>query len=55
MRDLSEVLNSRHLKSLYLRDDKYVFLPLFSRNFDDQLKPNFHRFVILCMMLRYTK
>ena len=25
---------------------KGVFSPLFSRNFDDQLSPNFHKFVI---------
>ena len=29
--------------------DKGVFLSLLSRNFDDQLSSNFHRFVILCI------
>ena len=28
---------------------KAFFLPLFSRNFNDQLSSNFHRFVILCI------
>ena len=29
--------------------NKAVFLPLLSRNFDDQLSSNFHRFLILCI------
>ena len=29
---------------------KVFFLPLFSRNFDDQLSSNLHRFVILCII-----
>ena len=28
---------------------RVFFLPLFSRNFDDRLSSNFHRFVILCI------
>ena len=30
------------------------FLSLLSRKFNDRLSSNFHRFIILCIMLRYT-
>ena len=45
----------KHLKA-HLHVTRFFFIrSLLSRKFDDQLNSNFHRFVILCIvMLRYT-
>ena len=48
LQGLSWVLEFKHLKAHNLWD-KVLFLPLFSRNFNDQLSSNVHRFVILCI------
>ena len=44
----------RHLKALKICATRVFFPSLFSCNFDDQLSPNFHRYIILCMLV-YTK
>ena len=46
-----------HLKAHKVVQRGCFFLELFSCNFDDQLSPNVHRFVILglCIMMGYTK
>ena len=46
----------KHLKAHNFVWQWVFILSLLSRNFDDQLSSNFHRFVIkfLCIMLRYT-
>ena len=39
-----------HLKAhTYVQQGCFFFLSFFSCAFDDQLSPNFHRFVILCL------
>ena len=42
-------LEIKHLKAHNFLWQGCFFLPLLSRNFDDQLSSNFHRFVILCI------
>ena len=46
-------LEIKHLKAhnfVWPWCHKSVFFPLISRNFDDRLNSNFHRFVMLCML-----
>ena len=54
--DLQFEVSNQHLKAHNFVWKGCFFLSLLSRNFDDQLSSNFHRFVIIFMnTLRYTK
>ena len=47
--DLSWDLEFKPFESTQLRATRVPFLPLFSRNINNQLSSNFHRFVISCI------